>query len=153
MSLFNTEHYKSKKIIFDIDVNGCFICISHKAKRYPSIHKNTKLITIARHIYEECFGEISKGKVLRHKCDNVKCINPEHLEIGTQADNNKDTRERGRFKSVRGEKRPGSILKENQVKKIRKDKRTAKEIAREYRISASQVGAIRRRLKWKWLED
>ena len=41
-----------------------------------------------------------KGLVVRHTCDNPRCINPEHLLIGTSADNNKDRSERGRSAKV-----------------------------------------------------
>lgn len=40
------------------------------------------------------------GKVIRHTCDNTRCINPEHLLIGTRADNNRDRAERGRSAKV-----------------------------------------------------
>lgn len=36
------------------------------------------------------------GKVVRHMCDNTRCINPHHLLIGTQVDNLKDMQDRGR---------------------------------------------------------
>lgn len=36
------------------------------------------------------------GKVIRHTCDNPKCINPNHLESGTPADNMRDRDTRGR---------------------------------------------------------
>lgn len=36
------------------------------------------------------------GLVVRHTCDNPRCINPEHLIIGTKADNNKDRATRDR---------------------------------------------------------
>lgn len=37
-----------------------------------------------------------KGVVVRHKCDNPRCIEPTHLESGSRADNNRDRAERGR---------------------------------------------------------
>ena len=37
-----------------------------------------------------------KGSVVRHTCDNPRCINPQHLLIGTQQDNVADRKERGR---------------------------------------------------------
>lgn len=36
------------------------------------------------------------GLCVRHKCDNARCINPNHLEIGTWGDNNRDRAQRGR---------------------------------------------------------
>ena len=37
-----------------------------------------------------------KGLVVRHKCDNPRCINPKHLLLGTQAENIRDRVKRGR---------------------------------------------------------
>ena len=37
-----------------------------------------------------------EDKVVRHTCDNPRCIEPTHLIIGTRADNNKDRAERNR---------------------------------------------------------
>jgi integrase len=41
-------------------------------------------------------GPIPQGRVVRHKCDNPCCFNPDHLTIGTQGDNIRDAFERGR---------------------------------------------------------
>jgi len=38
------------------------------------------------------------GKVVMHTCDNPSCINPDHLKLGTIADNNKDKADKKRDK-------------------------------------------------------
>lgn len=35
-------------------------------------------------------GDIPEGRLIRHKCDNRNCVNPDHLEIGTKKENNHD---------------------------------------------------------------
>lgn len=49
-----------------------------------------------RYVYEQTKGKIPEGMVVRHKCDNILCLNPEHLDIGTPMDNMRDRVERGR---------------------------------------------------------
>lgn len=51
--------------------------------------------------------ELEPGEVVRHKCDNKMCCNPDHLEVGTQKDNIDDTfrRERGHATLKRGQVR------------------------------------------------
>lgn len=39
--------------------------------------------------------EMTSAMIVRHKCDNPECTNPEHLEIGTQAQNVKEAYTRG----------------------------------------------------------
>lgn len=46
--------------------------------------------------HEVWVGPIPEGHVVRHKCDNPPCINPEHLETGTVAENHDDMWSRGR---------------------------------------------------------
>lgn len=51
-----------------------------------------------RHAYTLVKGEIPDGLVVRHTCDRRACVNPEHLILGTHADNMNDARIRGRLK-------------------------------------------------------
>lgn len=92
------------------------------------------------------------GKVVRHTCDNGRCINPEHLIIGTHLDNMQDMFERGR--QVRGAKHGKAVLTPEQVSEIRrrykprdKDNGGAA-LAREFGIHQTQVSKIVNNKRW-----
>lgn len=53
----------------------------------------TKAYRLSYIIHNGCIGD---GLVVRHKCDNPNCVNPSHLETGTQKDNAEDMVKRGR---------------------------------------------------------
>jgi hypothetical protein len=59
------------------------------------------------------------GDVVRHACDNPPCINPEHLQIGTQADNIADAVRRGRI--ARGNQLPQAKLSPEIAEAIRSE--------------------------------
>lgn len=103
------------------------------------------------------FGEIPDngsyhGTVVRHKCDNPKCVNPNHLELGTQQDNVVDMRDRGRsnysglgkqrsgFKHHRAIMTPESLALTWQM--IREGRKVA-EIAEKIGVSTTTIKNIR----------
>lgn len=55
-----------------------------------------KLVYVHRMVWEEENGPIPEGIHVLHKCDNKPCILPEHLFLGTLADNNRDRSLKGR---------------------------------------------------------
>lgn len=88
-------------------------------------------------------GPIPDGLQVRHRCDVRCCVNPHHLELGTQRDNENDKIARGRNQRN---------LTAEQVLAIRDDPRTTREIAKDFCVSSMSVSEIKRRVYWKHLE-
>lgn len=148
----NKGGLKPKPINFSIDSYGCFVITSHvlNADGYSEIMIKGTTKKIHRHIYEECFGEIPKGLIIRHKCDNPSCINPEHLEVGTHQDNIKDMMLRGR--QAKGTKKPLSKLNENDVLIIKKsllNGETNRNLAKKFKVDESIISNIKNNKMWK----
>lgn len=75
--------------------------------------------TAHRMAYSLRYPEIDiNGLVVRHLCNNVKCVNPEHLLHGTHADNVQDRVDAGR--SATGERNGRSVLNERSVLAIKR---------------------------------
>ena len=60
--------------------------------------------TAHRVMWLETNGAIPEGLKVLHKCDVRNCVRPDHLELGTSLDNNRQREERGRGNQQRGEK-------------------------------------------------
>lgn len=99
-------------------------------------------------------GEITEGMQVCHSCDNTSCVNPDHLWLGTNRDNQVDCIKKGRAfrNSPKGSRNGLSKLTETKVKEIRKlkkEKVTEREIAKRFGISKSNVFYITSRRTWK----
>lgn len=99
------------------------------------------------------FKQTDPGKLLVcHKCDNTKCVNPDHLFLGTQKDNMKDCKAKKR--TAYGHKNGSSKLKENDVliiKDLAKKNLTHLEISKRFGVSRANIGLILNNKRWKHL--
>lgn len=82
-----------------------------------------------------------------HRCDNPACITPEHLFIGTTAQNMADMVAKGR--QAKGERVARAKLTEAQVRAIRADQRTDIAIAADYGIGRRAICYIKNRQTWR----
>ncbi len=93
--------------------------------------------------YERANGPIPEGLRVLHRCDNPPCCNPNHLFVGTDADNMADKIAKGR---------QSSTLTAKDVVAIKKRLRAGEmptRIARKYGVSPRSIYTIRDGISWK----
>lgn len=105
-----------------------------------------------RSMYIAARGEIPQGMYVLHKCDNRKCINPDHLFLGTHLENIKDMQAKGRHRggSMPGESNPFCKFPESAIKAIRSaiaEGQRKRDIEREFNISETHYYRVAKGLR------
>ena len=100
--------------------------------------------------WEIHYGPIPDGLCVLHKCDNPACVRPDHLFIGTKADNTADML--GKQREARGVDLPQAKLTEKQVLEIRASDAPQRELARRYSVSQPAISNIKRGVYWRHLD-
>jgi len=103
MSVEERLRYKG----WDVVESGCWeVRGARKNSGYGSLQYGGWSQATHRLAYQTWVGPIPDGHLIRHKCDNPPCINPDHLETGTDSDNSKDMMSRGRHRTLVGADHP-----------------------------------------------
>jgi transposase len=130
---------------------GCIEWTACKTKAgYGQLSVDRKMMFTHRLSYEANIGPIPEGLHVLHSCDNPCCINPDHLRVGTPADNAQDKIDRGRI--LLGEKHGGAKITENDVIEILRLNEfgvSKKDLARAFGVSASSISLIVKGINWK----
>lgn len=148
----NRKFSKTTKEKFREKVGLDWQWLDHKNKwGYGKIRINKKTYLAHRISYLIYNGEIPDGMCVLHSCDNPSCVFPEHLHLGTHADNMRERADRNRNKYQNGEKNSSAKLNKKQVIEIRKKAElgiSRASLAQEYGINVGHVRRIVKRISW-----
>lgn len=115
-------------------------CITNAG--YPSFGIGQDKFYAHRLMYCQHYGKDPGDLHVLHNCDNPKCMNPNHLFLGTDADNQADKQEKGRdFKS--DDTYCSASLTSEQIVAIRESTDTNIDLANKYGMSDGSISLIK----------
>lgn len=107
---------------------------------FSTIDSKRRTIRAHRFSYEYFKGEIPEGLHVCHSCDNRKCVNPNHLFLGTHQDNMDDMYNKNRHYHKLNED------DKNEIKKLVLQGMMVKDIAEQFNVSTGPVSKIKKEL-------
>ena len=132
----------NKSVVKD---SGCWEWQGASSHGYGVMMRDRQRLRVHRLSYELWRGSIPEGMVMRHSCDNPCCVNPSHLEYGTQAENVQDIVNRGRH----GRRK----LTAKQVDAIRNSTASNRALADEYNVGIIAIRRAKNGETWKHVSD
>lgn len=128
---------------YTVQQNGCWEWAASRLKNgYGRIREGatgSKTITAHRASWLIHKGPIPDGMCVCHQCDNRRCVNPQHLFLGSKAENNRDRAMKGRSRDQRGERNSLTKLSNETVFAIR----AARSAGDTYRSISERFGVPR----------
>lgn len=146
------------RLLARVAANGECIEFQGKLRNgYGAIFVDGRVEYAHRLAYMRAIGPIPGGTEICHRCDNRKCVRPEHLFAGTRSDNMRDAsakrrlRQQVRPESCRGERNPAAKLSVASVAEIRRclaNGERQQPIANRYGVSLATVSNIATGRTW-----
>lgn len=119
---------------------------------YGLVGRSRRMLRVHRVAWEFTYGRpIPEGLCVLHRCDNPPCVNPDHLFLGTKADNHADSVAKNRHSF--GERNGMAKLTFREVRFIRKAYAaglgTHRKLADRFGVSQDTIWKVVRRKSWK----
>ncbi len=143
---------KEKPIRAELNANGCWICISHKAggNGYPCVKRGGRYQKISRYLFEMSGVKLSRQELVLHACDEPLCVNMAHLRVGTHEENMQDRCARKR--TATRERHGMSKLTEQKVTEIRillRNGVSTRKLATKFGVSQATIMWVKKNLHWR----
>lgn len=130
--------------------DGCWLWTGSKGPTaYGTLEVNYKQMAAHRFSYELHYGPIPAGLFACHRCDTPLCVRPDHLFLGTPADNSRDMVQKGRTtpnQRARGKVDPATVA---EIRRRVEAGELQISIADEFGLDRSTVYNIVHRRTWK----
>lgn len=150
------ERFSSKYVVSE---HGCWEWITKQSNGYGRIRsagKGSPQILAHRASWLIFKGEIPQNQVVMHKCDNPSCVNPEHLDVGSQEKNMQDMLAKGRSgkrgrhnNHAFGERQGSAKITSEQAKEIFLSRGLYHEIGARFGTTKHTVFRIKKRTQWR----
>lgn len=138
-----------------VDKSGdCWMWMASSLKsngrgQFPNARRYGGSTSPYRFSWQIHFGPIPKGMLICHHCDNPLCVNPQHLFLGTHADNTQDMVSKGR--SCKGNRNGQAKATEELITKVREFRGTHQEASEFFGIPRRRIISYRRGDTWNYL--
>lgn len=130
--------------------DNCWLWLEGKVLGYGHIRLYGKTYKAHRISYMLFNGPIPWDKLVRHTCDNKACVNPEHLILGSTADNAEDALKR---QCLGGQKLTKETVREIKWQlKYQPQHGLAASLARQHKVHPTTIERIKNRRTWHWVE-
>ena len=121
---------------------ACLLKTGYGQAQYAGRNQSTHRIA-----WQINFGDIPDGLCVLHHCDNRRCVRPEHLFLGSIADNNRDAASKNRCARSLAKL---TVAQVHEIRTLLAGRRGGyKELAARYGVHFSQIGKIAREETWR----
>ena len=137
-----------------ISKKDCWLTSYGRNSKKPLININGTMYLLTRVSYRLYKGKDPGELYVCHTCDNPHCINPDHLWLGTCADNMKDKKDKNR--QTKGSTVPSSKLTEDKVREIKdlltEGNLSLKQIKNQFNVGIRTISEINSGKRWNHVE-
>lgn len=128
---------------YEVKENGCWFWVGAvNSSGYANKYFNGRMETAHRISFQLHKGPIPDGLQVLHKCNTRRCVNPEHLFLGTQKENLLDMAKKGRTTSCLTEEEV------HEIKALRRSGKTLQAVGTTFGITKQTVHNIMTGKTW-----